>query len=69
MHCYKIQGNESLIISANAIFGLCRKNSAGKSVRAPLSGTTVFEPQDDVNAVVASQVHYSQSTSTDHEVS
>jgi len=38
-------------------------------VHAPLSGTTVFEPQDAVNAFVASQGHSSQSTSTDHEVS
>ena len=58
-----------MIVSVDAIFGLCRKKSAGKSVRTPLSGTTVFEPQDAVNAFVASQDHSSQSTSTGHEVS
>lgn len=44
-----------MIVSVDAIFGLCRKKSAGRSVRGPLSGTMVFESQDAVNAFVASQ--------------
>ncbi|XP_065893500.1 uncharacterized protein [Dysidea avara] len=54
--------NGSLIVSVDAIFGLCRKKSAGRSVRTQLSGTTVFEPQDEVNAFVASQGHHNAST-------
>ena len=31
-------------------------------MRTPLSGTTVFESQDEVNAFVASQGHHNAST-------
>jgi len=54
-----------MIVSVDAIFGLCRKKSAGNSVRTPLSETTVFEPQDAVNAFVASQGHHSQNANTE----
>ena len=52
-----MQENGSLIVSVDAIFGLCRKKSAGESVRGPLSGTAVFEVQDEVNSFVNSQSH------------
>lgn len=50
-----MQENGSLIVSVDAIFGLCRKKTAGKSVRGPLSGTAVFEAQEEVNFFVSSQ--------------
>ena len=36
----------------DALFGLCRKKAAGSSVRSPLSGDRMFEPQHRVNAFV-----------------
>ena len=39
------------------MFGLCRKKSAGCSVRQPLSGTSIFENQDEVNSFVDLQGH------------
>ena len=57
------QENGSVIVSMDAIFGLGRKKSAGRSVRGPLSGTTVFESQDAVNAFVASQSRSQDSSS------
>ena len=50
-----MQENGSLIVSVDAIFGLCRKKTASKSVRGPLSGTTVFEAQEVVNSFVSPQ--------------
>ena len=50
-----MQGDGSVTISIDAIFGLCRKRSAGKSIQGPLSGTTVFESQDEVNHFVNTQ--------------
>ena len=41
-----MQGDGSVKISIDTIFGLCRKRSAVRSIRDPLSGTTVFESQD-----------------------
>ena len=52
-------------MSIDAIFGLCRKKSAGKSVQGPLSGKMVFEPQDEVNAFVSS---HSQSRNSSSQV-
>jgi len=49
------QENGSVIVSVDAIFGLCQKKSAGNSLCDPLSGTTVFGPQEVVNSFVASQ--------------
>ena len=49
------QDNGTLIVSVDALFGLCRKKSAGSSVHGPLSGTTVFENQDAVNSFVQSE--------------
>lgn len=44
-------------MSVDAVFGLCRKKSAGNSVRGPLSGMTIFESQDEVNTFINSQSH------------
>ena len=44
-------------MSVDAIFGLCRKKSAGNSVRGPLSGMSVFESQDEVNTFIDLQGH------------
>ena len=52
---FHMQGNGSVTVSIDAIFGLCRKRSAGKSIRGPLSGTAVFESQDEVNHFVNTQ--------------
>ena len=40
-------------MSIDALFGLCRKKSAGSSVRDPLQQGTFFECQSDVDAFVA----------------
>ncbi len=45
------QGIITLSIDAN--FGLCRKKADGCSVHEPLSGTTMFCDQYDVNNFVA----------------
>ena len=37
----------------DANFGLCRKKAAGSSVHEPLSSTTIFCDQHDVNNFVA----------------
>ena len=46
-----------MIVSIDAIFGLCRKKSVGKRVQGPLSRKMVFEPQNEVNAFVSSHSH------------
>ena len=43
-----------MIISVDALFGLCRKKSAGSSVHGPLSGTIIFEDQNKVNSFMES---------------
>lgn len=43
----QVQGIITLSIDAN--FGLCRKKAAGSSVHKPLSETSVFCDQHDVN--------------------
>ena len=40
--------------SVDGIFGLCRKKSAGTSVRSPLFSGVFFEDQEDVDMFVAS---------------
>lgn len=50
-------------MSVDAVFGLCRKKSAGSSVRGPLSGTSIFESQDEVNNFVDLQGHTKRSQS------
>ena len=40
------------MISVDAIFGLPRKKSAGRSFRPPLHGTLFFEDQDEVDRFV-----------------
>ena len=40
-------------MSIDANFGLCRKKSAGTSVHEPLSGTTMFYNQNDVNQFIS----------------
>ena len=40
------------MISMDAIFGLPRKKSAGRSFRQPLHGRLFFENQDDVDEFV-----------------
>lgn len=52
--CYT-QDNGSMVISIDALFGLCRKKSAGSSVHGPLSGTAIFESQQDVNSYMESE--------------
>ena len=42
------------ILSMDALFGLCRKKSAGISVRTPLFSDIFFEGQDKVDEFVAS---------------
>lgn len=49
-----LQESGTITVSLDALFGLCRKISAGKSVREPLSGTSVFEEQSAVDAFVDS---------------
>ena len=39
-------------LSVDANFGLCRKKTAGSSVREPLSGTSIFCHQGEVNDYV-----------------
>ena len=50
-------------MSVDAVFGLCRKKSAGNSVRGPLSGMSVFESQDEVNTFIDLQGHSRHSQS------
>lgn len=40
------------IVSADAVFGLCRKKSSGVSVRPPLFSGLFFESQSDVDQFV-----------------
>ena len=40
------------ILAIDGHFGLCRKTSAGKSVRTPLHDGVFFEPQAQVNSFV-----------------
>ena len=64
-----LQDNGTLVVSMDAIFGLCRKKSAGKSVYGPLSGTTVFENQTEVDLFVNSQSNSERSHSEVHSYS
>ena len=48
---HAIQNNE-VYLSFNANFGLCRKRSAGHSVRSPLHNETLFFNQKNVNEFV-----------------
>ena len=41
-----------MTLSIDANFGLCCKKTAGSSVREPLSGTSIFCHQGDVNDYV-----------------
>lgn len=43
-----------MIISIDALFGLCRKKSAGSSVHGPSSGTIIFDDQLEVNSFLES---------------
>ena len=45
-----------ITLSIDANFGLCRKKTAGSSVREPLSGSSMFCHQGDVNDYVMSSV-------------
>lgn len=47
--------NGSIVVLVDAMFGHCRKKSAGKSVHRPLSGTAVFDAQEEMNPIVSSQ--------------
>ena len=42
------------ILAIDGHFGLCRKKSAGKSVRPPLHDGVYFEPQEKVDTFVQS---------------
>ena len=48
------QESGTVTISLDAVFGLCRKVSAGKSIHPPLSGTLIFEDQSQVDNFVDS---------------
>ncbi len=48
-----LQSGGTVIESVDALFGLCRKKSAGKSVREPLSGTLMFANQKVVDEFVS----------------
>lgn len=50
---YTWQNSGSLFISMDALFGLPRKKSAGKSVRTPLTGDLFFEDQAAVDEYVS----------------
>ena len=45
----ELQSGGVVIESMDALFGLCRKKSAGKSVLKPLSGTLMFADQNAVD--------------------
>ena len=53
-------------MSVDAVFGLCQKNSAGNSIRGPLSGTSIFESQDEVKSFISLQGHSENSESEVH---
>ncbi len=42
-----------MVESMDALFGLCRKKSAGTSVQPPLNGTLMFASQCEVDDFVA----------------
>ena len=42
-----------MTLSIDANFGLCRKKAAGSSIHEPLSGTTMFFNQHNVNEFIA----------------
>ena len=57
-HCcfifyFLIQAGGTVVESMDALFGLCRKKSAGSSIREPLNGTLFFLKQDDVDKFVS----------------
>lgn len=43
----------TVVESMDALFGLCRKKSAGSSVRPPLNGSLLFAEQGEVDNFVA----------------
>lgn len=55
-------------MAVDANFGLCRKKTAGTSVREPLSGTSMFCPQGEVNDYVLSSGFSSVATTGDKVV-
>ena len=42
-----------MTLSIDANFGLCRKKATGSSIHKPLSGTTMFFNQNNVNDFIA----------------
>ena len=50
---FYVQSNGTQIISMDGVFGLCRKKSAGVSVRPPLFSGVFFEEQQAVDEFVA----------------
>ena len=42
-----------VILSIDANFGLCQRKAAGSSIHEPLSGTTMFFNQHNVNEFIA----------------
>ena len=63
--CNLIQDKGIVTLSIDANFGLCRKKTAGSSVREPLSGTSIFCHQGDVNDYVLSSGCSSVATNVD----
>ena len=49
-----MQGGSAPVLAIDGHFGLCRKKSAGKSVRPPLHDGVYFESQEKVDAFVNS---------------
>ena len=48
------QNGGTVVESMDALFGLCRKKAAGRSVREPLNGTLMFADQKAVDTFVSS---------------
>jgi len=47
-----------LTLSIDANFGLCRKRAAGRSVHPPLSGTTMFFNEEEVDKYVSQYISH-----------
>ena len=55
-----------IVVSMDALFGLCRKKATGSSVRPPLNDGLMFEDQDKVISYI--QSYQSQSVSDQGKV-
>ena len=53
-HCVLLQDSGTIVLSMDALFGLPRKKSAGRSFRDPLHGDLFFGNQASVDEYVCS---------------